>query len=78
MIELYYWPTPNGHKISIFLEEASLDYQVYRLTSALATSSNLNFSEPRLTTACQRLSTQHQLMAVNQSQSLSQGQSCCI
>jgi GST-like protein len=28
MIELYYWPTPNGHKISIFLEEASLDYQI--------------------------------------------------
>ena len=22
MIELYYWPTPNGHKITLFLEEA--------------------------------------------------------
>jgi hypothetical protein len=22
MLELYYWPTPNGHKITIFLEEA--------------------------------------------------------
>ncbi|NUN64754.1 thiol:disulfide oxidoreductase [Pseudanabaena biceps] len=29
MIELYYWPTPNGHKISIFLEEAELEYQIY-------------------------------------------------
>lgn len=28
MIELYYWPTPNGHKISIFLEETGLDYQI--------------------------------------------------
>ncbi|BAQ61146.1 glutathione S-transferase [Geminocystis sp. NIES-3708] len=28
MIELYYWTTPNGHKISIFLEEAGLDYQI--------------------------------------------------
>ncbi len=28
MIELYYWPTPNGHKITIFLEEAELDYQI--------------------------------------------------
>ena len=27
-IELYYWPTPNGWKISIFLEEASLPYTV--------------------------------------------------
>lgn len=28
MIELYYWPTPNGHKVSIFLEETGLDYQI--------------------------------------------------
>ncbi|WP_036484878.1 glutathione S-transferase N-terminal domain-containing protein [Myxosarcina sp. GI1] len=27
-IELHYWPTPNGHKITIFLEEANLDYQI--------------------------------------------------
>ena len=26
MIDLYYWPTPNGHKITLFLEEAGLDY----------------------------------------------------
>ncbi|MDX2096890.1 MAG: glutathione S-transferase N-terminal domain-containing protein [Leptolyngbyaceae cyanobacterium bins.59] len=28
MIELHYWPTPNGHKITIFLEEAELEYQI--------------------------------------------------
>lgn len=28
MIELYYWPTPNGHKISIMLEECGLEYAV--------------------------------------------------
>ena len=28
MIELYYWPTPNGHKISIALEEMGLEYEV--------------------------------------------------
>ena len=28
MIELFYWPTPNGHKIRIFLEEAALRYEV--------------------------------------------------
>jgi len=27
MIDLYYWPTPNGHKISIMLEECELDYK---------------------------------------------------
>jgi GST-like protein len=28
MIELFYWPTPNGHKITIFLEEAGLPYKI--------------------------------------------------
>ena len=28
MIELYYWPTPNGHKITLFLEEANLPYKI--------------------------------------------------
>jgi GST-like protein len=28
MIDLYYWPTPNGHKITMFLEEAGVDYQI--------------------------------------------------
>jgi GSH-dependent disulfide-bond oxidoreductase len=28
MIDLYYWPTPNGHKITIMLEECGLEYKV--------------------------------------------------
>jgi GST-like protein len=28
MIDLYYWTTPNGHKITMFLEEAKLKYRV--------------------------------------------------
>lgn len=28
MIDLYYWPTPNGHKITMFLEEAGLPYRI--------------------------------------------------
>jgi GSH-dependent disulfide-bond oxidoreductase len=28
MIDLYYWPTPNGHKITLFLEEAGLPYRL--------------------------------------------------
>lgn len=28
MIDFYYWPTPNGHKISIMLEECGLEYRV--------------------------------------------------
>jgi GSH-dependent disulfide-bond oxidoreductase len=26
MIDLHYWPTPNGHKVTLFLEEAQLPY----------------------------------------------------
>lgn len=29
MIDLYYWPTPNGHKITMFLEEAELSYELH-------------------------------------------------
>lgn len=28
MIDLHYWPTPNGHKITLFLEEAGIDYRI--------------------------------------------------
>lgn len=29
MIDLYYWTTPNGHKVTLFLEEAGLDYTIH-------------------------------------------------
>jgi len=28
MIDLYYWTTPNGHKITLFLEETGLKYRI--------------------------------------------------
>lgn len=28
MIDLHYWTTPNGHKVTIFLEEAGLPYRI--------------------------------------------------
>ncbi|MCT8343353.1 glutathione S-transferase N-terminal domain-containing protein [Photorhabdus kleinii] len=31
MIDLYYAPTPNGHKITLFLEEAVLPYNIHRI-----------------------------------------------
>ena len=30
MIDLYFAPTPNGHKITLFLEEAGLDYRLIK------------------------------------------------
>ncbi|WP_019831701.1 glutathione binding-like protein [Sphingomonas sp. PR090111-T3T-6A] len=29
MIDLHYWTTPNGHKITLFLEEAGLPYSIH-------------------------------------------------
>jgi GST-like protein len=34
MIELYYWTTPNGHKITIFLEEAGTAYKIFPVNIA--------------------------------------------
>ncbi|MCI1899931.1 MAG: GSH-dependent disulfide bond oxidoreductase [Enterobacter sp.] len=31
MIDLYYAPTPNGHKITLFLEETQLDYRLIKV-----------------------------------------------
>ncbi|MTJ84243.1 MAG: thiol:disulfide oxidoreductase [Telmatospirillum sp.] len=28
MIDLHFWPTPNGHKITLFLEEANVEYRI--------------------------------------------------
>jgi len=29
MLDLHYWPTPNGHKVTLFLEEAGLEYRIH-------------------------------------------------
>ncbi|WP_419797377.1 MAG: glutathione S-transferase family protein [Terasakiella sp.] len=34
MIDLYSWPTPNGHKVHIMLEECGLEYQVHGIDIA--------------------------------------------
>ena len=31
MIELYYWTTPNGHKVTMFLEETGLPYVIHQV-----------------------------------------------
>ena len=28
MYRLHYWPTPNGHKVTLFLEEMGLPYEI--------------------------------------------------
>ena len=40
MIDLHYWTTPNGHKITMFLEETGLEYKIIPVRSARANSSS--------------------------------------
>lgn len=43
MIELYYWTTPNGHKITIFLEEAGVEYKIFPVNIAKGEQFNPEF-----------------------------------
>lgn len=43
MIDLYYWPTPNGHKITLFLEEAGVAYTIKPLNIGRGEQFNKDF-----------------------------------
>jgi GST-like protein len=43
MIELYYWTTPNGHKITIFLEEAGVPYKIFPVNIGKGEQFNADF-----------------------------------
>ena len=43
MIDLHYWPTPNGHKITIFLEECGLAYHVHPVNIGTGAQFNPDF-----------------------------------
>lgn len=43
MIDLYYWTTPNGHKITIFMEEAGLEYKIHPINISKGEQFNPEF-----------------------------------
>jgi GSH-dependent disulfide-bond oxidoreductase len=43
MIDLYYWTTPNGHKITMFLEETGLKYKIFPVNIAKGDQFNAEF-----------------------------------
>lgn len=45
MIELYYWTTPNGHKITIFLEEAGTPYRIVPINISMGQQFGEEFLE---------------------------------
>jgi hypothetical protein len=56
MIELYYWPTPNGHKITLFLEESGLPYRIVPLEISKGAQFKPEFLAFNLTVGCLPLS----------------------
>ena len=45
MIDLYYWTTPNGHKITMFLEEAEMEYRIVPVNIGLGEQFDQSFLE---------------------------------
>lgn len=43
MIDFYYWTTPNVHKVSLFLEEAKLEYKVHPINIGKGDQFDLEF-----------------------------------
>jgi GST-like protein len=43
MINLYYWPTPNGNKITMMLEECGLDYTIHPINITAGDQFQPNF-----------------------------------
>jgi GSH-dependent disulfide-bond oxidoreductase len=43
MIDLYYWPTPNGHKITMFLEEGKMPYTLHGINIGKGDQFNPDF-----------------------------------
>lgn len=43
MIDVYYWPTPNGRKITIMLEECDLDYNIVPVNISMGDQFKVDF-----------------------------------
>ncbi len=43
MIDLHYWSTPNGHKITMFLEETGLKYKIFPVNISKGDQFNPDF-----------------------------------
>lgn len=56
MIDLYFAPTPNGHKITLFLEETQLDYRIIKVDISKGDQFGLIFWPFRPTIKFPRLS----------------------
>jgi glutathione S-transferase len=45
MIDLYYWPTPNGWKVTVMLEECGIPYTIRPINIGRGGPTILNLSQ---------------------------------
>ena len=58
MIDLHYWTTPNGHKITMFLEETGLPYRLVPVERAYTLAKQLNPQAPMPVRRAERIASQ--------------------
>lgn len=78
MIDLYYWPTPNGHKVTLFLEEAGLQYALKPVDIGKGEQFEPAFLQISPNNKMRPSSTMHRPMAAVRRACSSPGRSCCI
>ena len=78
MIDLYYWTTPNGHKVTIFLEEAGLKYNIIPVNIGKGEQFKPNSWRSRPTTAFPPSSTTRRPTAASRSRFSNPAPSCSI
>jgi hypothetical protein len=75
MIDLYFWPTGNGKKVVILLEECGLPYTIKPINIGRGDQLTPDFLKISQTAGCRRLSITNQWAAVHRFPSSSRGPS---
>jgi GST-like protein len=77
VIDLYYWTTPNGHKVTMFLEETG-SYTIHPINIGKGEQFRAEFLTISRTTAFLRSSITRQPTAARRSGCSNQARSCSI
>lgn len=78
MIEVYFTPTPNGHKVSIMLEETGLPHRLLKMDVLAGDHLTPTFGASTPTDACPRSSTMNRSAAGRRCLSSKAARSCSI
>lgn len=78
MLELYYWTTPNGHKLTMFFEESGLEYVMKPVDISKGEQFKPEFLKIAPNNRIPALVDTHPKALINRSTFLSLVPSCCI